>query len=194
MNFYILRITMVLIVGLIIVLLNKFILKKSLKDIRLISVSAVIILAIVVLPYDKVFFKFDSIEKLFNYYYPYVDLLEKYEYKDYAYALYHYDNTYNFVHLRKDNNNWVLNNDVFAQSRGKVENGYIFSINEIKDKNVIGIFILTLGEKIDVKDSLGTKFKEIERDDSIYYIGIIEDNYDDNYKLMVNDKEYDIFK
>lgn len=193
MNYYLLRIIILVTITLIILLLNKFIFKKNLKDSRFLSIYAVVILSIIVLPYDKLLFKFNSIEKLFNYYYPKVDVLEKYEYKDYAYVLYHEDNSYSFVNLKKDDNKWNLKNSIFTQGRGKVENGYIFAINEIKDKNVIGIFILTLGEEIDVTDTLGTKFKETKNETSIYYIAIIE-NYDDNYKVIINDEEYKVLE
>ena len=193
MNYYLLRIIILVTITLIILLLNKFILKKNLKDRRFISIYLVFILTIVVLPHDQLFLKFNSVEKLINYYYPQVDILEKYESKDYAYILYYDDDSYSFINLQKKDKKWLYNYNLFAQGRGKIENGYIFAINEIKEKNVIGIFILTLGEEIDVTDTLGTKFKEVKKNQSIYYIAVIE-NYDNTYKVIINNEEYKVLE
>lgn len=194
MNYYVLRITIILVVGLIIFLINKFILKKNLKDIRFISVTGVFILAVVVLPYDKVFLKFNSIEKLFDYYYPNVELLKKYEYEDYAYALYQQDDTYNFIHLNKEDNHWKYENSILKQSIIKVEDGFIFATNEIEEKEVLGVLVFSLDEEIEINDSLGTKFNKNEYDNAFYYVGIINKKYNDNYEITINGKEYQVLK
>lgn len=194
MNYYILRILLLLVFSLIIFLTSKFIFKINLKDIRFISIISVISLAIIILPYDRVFIKFDSIDKLFNYYYPKVDIIKVYEYDEHAYILYKNNDTYTFINLTKDNDKWTLKNSLLNHSQVGVEDNKIIAVNEIKDKGMMAIFILSLNDTMEIEDSINTKFDLIKNDNASCYIGIIEKDYDNNYKIIVDDNEYKIFK
>lgn len=197
MNYYVFRFLLFILILGILFLINKFFIREQISKKMILPIFSIIMLFIILVPFEKFFLKFSSVESVFKYYFPGHSLIEKYEYDDYAYLLY-FDNksTSTFLYFKKNNGYWEYSRKYGLESKlGVYDDRYLVTISKIDDKDVTGVCIIIpkyLEKKHNVSDSLNSDFKEVVYDKgNVYaYIAIIDSDLTDEYTLIVNNKKF----
>ncbi len=174
----------------------------NIKTVRII-VCIVYLLIISFIPFDKIFFTFDSPKDILKFYHPNSKIKKIYDYDDYAFILFteNKDEVYGFEYYIKHNNEWILDTTGIKDSVDIIKFKCTVNLIELEENNVTGVYInyINLNNKdIKVEDSLKSSFKKFvfqSSPDDIpvhTYFTIVEGKLDKNYRITINEKKYKV--
>lgn len=185
-----------------IMMINKYLIRNRGKQTNKISWLIILISYIIIniFPFEN-FIRFDTVDNVFNYYYPTGKIIKKYEYQDYAYIYFSLQGEEKFIYYI-NSNGWKFDNlKKRGQGKSKIFNNNFVTINKIFEKDVTGIVVELNFEnqKGLVLDSLSTNFDEFVLDSNkqyprYIYIAIIEKKLPDDYVITINGENYELFK
>lgn len=197
MNYYTIRLTVTLLIFILLFVVDRIVVKRIFANIKqILCIFCFILVIIYFFPFEKIFAKFDSVEKAFDYYFPNSDLVEKYIFDNYAFILYFNGKSTSFTHFEKSNGNWYYSSSIGWNSKGKIyDNRYLGIIHYISKENVTGVVVIFSGtdkDKSYVGDSLSSEFDKVVYNNGQLnaYVAIVDTKLDDNYSININGKDY----
>lgn len=176
----------------------------SIKTVRII-VCIVYLLIISFIPFDKIFFTFDSPKDMLKFYYPNSKIKKIYDYDDYVIILFSpkKGEQQRESYIRKGNS-WSVDNTKY-KIIGINNYQYFIAITESTQKNISSISIDFFSEKQEkkvIEDSLSSNFDELitknnsEEDGEIAYLytyfTVIKGKIDKDYTITIDGKKYKI--
>ncbi len=184
------------------------IIAKALSNTTIRTIACLVYLLIVsFIPFDKIFFTFDTPEDLLKFHYPNSKIKKIYDYDDYVFIIFSPKKGKEQLtsYIRKENS-WTVDNTK-NKNIGINNYQYFISISKSTQKNISSIsvdfFTETKGSKI-IKDSLSSNFDEFitktssdEDNVTTYlytYFTIVEGKLDKNYTITIDGKEYKVFE
>lgn len=201
MNYYTLRIMILVILIIIYIIIDRLLIKKYSKNINRIKFFILLILYIFVwsIPYEKSFMKFTKTDQIFSYYFPYEKKSVTYEFDDYVYVFYSKYSSETFF-IRK--NGYLTYEKNQSQVIWKRYEKYVILITKIKFNNAVCINIIypiDVGKTAEISDSLSSNFdsynEEFTKNMMITYkVAILNKKIDDNYTLYFDGEAYKPFK
>ncbi len=202
MDYYTLRIWILIFLSIFIFLICRFCFPKRIRRSKtfyeiLIIIIIPLFLVSWIIPYEK-YMQFDRVEKAFHYYFPNGRIIKKLEQENYTYLFYTKDEQENLMYFIKDHGTWKFDD---AKKRGKSVSfemdGYTVFLDIMKDNQATS-FILTypeyLTKSITLTDSMQHQFtsKTYKKDGVVYtlYALMTEEILPDDYTIYINEKAY----
>ncbi len=138
---------------------------------------------------ERFFLKFNNLDSVFNYTFPYKKQVFATENDKYGFVVFREGTELDVAYFKRDNSKYPYFYPFFSHSRNFYANGHSIIIQYIIESNGGFIYIDSLNDKkVKVIDSLGNKYQEcdVERKHNYYYY--LEELPEDYYILIDNDK------
>lgn len=198
MNFYSLRFILAVIVIITVIIICRYSLKNYDKrtNIIVITIISVLIGITNIVPIEKVFLKFNTLEEAFNYSYPNYDIVKVKNGENYSFIIYRDKSNQNYVtYFTKDKNKWLLTNPYGFKSkiRTYLDSNTTIKYTIIPKINIAYIEVMYLGEELiyNISDQRNTSFEKVSEgilnEMAYYQFENIIENIDKDYYLVIND-------
>lgn len=191
MNYYVIRLLMVLVTIIMIVIIikvKKFRLNKVFY-VRLIKYILILYVVLLLIPFDSYFYKLEDKNSFIKYRLPYYDIYAVGINNNYLYSIYNSDSDdYYNVAVFNNKNNKISTENLMLISRYITMPDYKVTFGTIDETDKTIIVIYSKLSEINYFDSKGTVFDKFETNDMKFYVTII-DNIDENYFINIMGKE-----
>lgn len=190
MNFYTIRIILIILIYFGLSLLYQRIPKDKERKNKLFKrILIICIILVFTIKPEKLFLKFNSIESAFKYSFPTKKILFTESDEDYGFAIYQNDKEKDIIYFKKNNNKWKFS--IGTKYKYKHIGSTIITVKNIKNTKNYFIYVdykNTDRKSIEVYDSMENKYIECKVDNKYNYYYFIKDKPDDYYIMLDNKK------
>jgi len=193
MNFYTIRIVLIILIYFGLSILYQRIPKnKECKNKLFKRMLIICIILVFTIKPEKLFLKFNSIESAFKYSFPTKKILFTESDEDYGFAIYQNDKEKDIIYFEKNDNKWKFS--IGTKYKYKYIGSTIITVKNIKNTKNYFIYVdykNTDRKSIEVYDSMDNKYIECKVDNKYNYYYFIKDK-PDNYYIMLDNKKVNI--